>query len=38
MVRCSLKTLNKLEEVEEKERQTETKHATTKATATQIYS
>jgi hypothetical protein len=33
MVCCSLKTLDKLEEAEEKERQIETKHATTKAAA-----
>ena len=34
----SLKTLDKLEEVEEKKRQIETKHTTAKAAATQIYS
>jgi hypothetical protein len=33
MVCYSLKTLNKLKEAEEKERQMETKHATTKAAA-----
>jgi CO dehydrogenase/acetyl-CoA synthase beta subunit len=31
IVHCSLRTLDKLEEAEEKERQIETKHATTKA-------
>ena len=34
MVCCSLKTLNKLEEVKEKERQIEIKRATAKAAAT----
>jgi hypothetical protein len=33
MVRYSLKTLNKLEEAKEKERQIETKHMTAKAAA-----
>ena len=37
MVCRSLKTLNKLEEVEEKERQIETEHAAAKAAATQVY-
>jgi hypothetical protein len=38
MVCCGLKTLNKLEEVKERERQIETKHAAVKAAATQVYS
>jgi CO dehydrogenase/acetyl-CoA synthase beta subunit len=33
IVYCSLKTLNKLEEAKEKERQIETKHIATKAAA-----
>jgi hypothetical protein len=33
IVRCSLKTLDKLKEAKERERQIETKYATTKATA-----
>ena len=38
MVRCSLKTLNKLKEVKKKKRQIKTKHVAVKAAATQIYS
>ena len=38
MVRCSLKTLDELEEAEEKERQIETERAAVKATATQVHS
>jgi hypothetical protein len=34
MVRCGLKTLNKLEEVKEKERQIKVKHAANEAAAT----
>jgi hypothetical protein len=37
MVCCSLKTFNKLEEVEEKERQMETERAAIEAAATQVY-
>jgi len=37
MVRCSLKTLNKLEEVKERERQIETERAAVKAAATQVH-
>ena len=37
MVCCSLKTLNKLKEVKEKERQIKTKRVATKATTTQTY-
>jgi hypothetical protein len=33
MVRCSLRTLDKLKKAKEKERQIETEHATTKAAA-----
>jgi hypothetical protein len=34
MVRCSLKTFNKLKKVKEKERQIETKHAAVEAVTT----
>jgi hypothetical protein len=37
MVRCNLKTLNKLKEVEERERQIETEYAAVKAAATQVH-
>jgi hypothetical protein len=37
MVCCSLRTLNELEEVEEKERQIETERAAIEAAATQVY-
>ena len=37
MVRCGLKTLNELEEVEEREKQIETERAATKAAATLVH-
>jgi len=37
MVCCSLKTLNKLEEVKEKERQIELEHVAVKAATTQVH-
>jgi hypothetical protein len=37
IVCCSLKTLNKLKEVKERERQVETKHTAIKAAATQVH-
>jgi hypothetical protein len=37
MVRRGLKTLDELEEVEERERQIETEHTAVKAAATQVY-
>jgi hypothetical protein len=38
IVRCSLKTLDELEEVKEREKQMETERVAIKATATQVYS